>query len=199
MSVTPMQQAIEEYRRLRDIVLDVHHSGKTPSRTQVAAMWQQVLEVLKEYRLQDNMRDPVNRPIDHLPVEITLVIERNLGELVAGKLPDLFEVLLRAGAPGILPHERQDIENAVLYREAVREGLIDDRSPNKTIREAYGVAESTVRSWVKRYPMSVNDFLPGARQQAKARAITNGMRQSATRFSATGRSHKAVTARYQTP
>lgn len=46
--------------------------------------------------------------------------------------------------------ERRDIWIAVLYKNAVARGQINDRRSTKTVSEAYGVEEETVRGWVKK-------------------------------------------------
>ncbi len=45
--------------------------------------------------------------------------------------------------------ERQDIAYGVLYIEAVRRGEITDRSPSKTVRQAFNVTAKAVQNWVK--------------------------------------------------
>lgn len=45
--------------------------------------------------------------------------------------------------------ERKHIAYGVLYIEAVRRGEILDRSPNKTVRQAYGVTAKAVQKWMR--------------------------------------------------
>ena len=46
-------------------------------------------------------------------------------------------------------HQIRLIENAVFYRHCVKQGLIEDPEPVKTIASLYGVSKRAVQTWIK--------------------------------------------------
>jgi len=70
-------------------------------------------------------------------------------ELSNGNLPSLVSDAAGTGRKYFLM-ERHHIAYGVLYIEAVKRGEIQDKSPNKTVRQAYNVTAKTVQNWMKR-------------------------------------------------
>jgi len=69
-------------------------------------------------------------------------------ELSNGVIPEFVEYVRGGGRPR-RRGERIDQAVAILYLEAVGRGEIEDRHPNKTVRQAYNVTAQAVRNWVK--------------------------------------------------
>ncbi len=85
------------------------------------------------------------------PHEISWFVADAFSELLAGGEPESWKVIRhtgkREGAPRRAAPERSHISAAVTYIKAARQGLINDKSPQKTVCEVFGVAASTVRGW----------------------------------------------------
>jgi hypothetical protein len=190
-----VSEAYKEFESVHSEIVHGTRNGKKPSKKTNKRFWNSVCNVLHAYRREENLGYSDN-PIHPFPPTVAIALERVLGEMVAGTLPEPWEALRRAGAPSPLPLEREDIGWAVRYMKASREGVISDKSPNKTVREAYGVGESTVRSWVKKYPhVKTDDFLPNASPKVRAAIITKRVKSGGTRYSHSGRSLSAISTR----
>ena len=80
--------------------------------------------------------------------------------------------------------ERQDIAYAVAYIEAVRRREIEDKSPNKTVRNIYNVSARAVQKWVERR----NEILVGVPyKHLSPDQLTKKMRECGEKYSRIGR------------
>ncbi len=70
-------------------------------------------------------------------------------EISNGNVPSLISDA-RKGGRALWRAERHHIAYGIAYIEAVREGKIIDKSPNKTVRQAYNVTAKAVQNWMKR-------------------------------------------------
>ena len=123
---------------------------------------------------------------------------RTAAELSSGILPlSVAEVVVKGRRP-ISYWEGHDIGVAVAYRTACDQGIVhnsktvqvDDRHPTKTIAQAYGVHETTVRGWCRQHPpayLGVNDV--------SADVLETMLKQSGARYKKAGRSHSAIARR----
>jgi len=90
-----------------------------------------------------------SKPLHPFPVVLSGICCVYILSLMAGKLPGPIEQLLRRGTPAIGPEESRDIGRAVVYIDAVRQNVIQDRHAIKTVADAFVVDRRTVQRWVK--------------------------------------------------
>lgn len=118
---------------------------KAQRREAVREFWGSVTTALRVYvRTQNQLNHHLTPHPDFLLMRLSNVTE----ELYGGNVPTLVS---DAAAPGRTRWraERHDIAYAVFYLEAVKRRDIIDKSPNKTVREAYNVTANAVRAWAK--------------------------------------------------
>ena len=85
-----------------------------------------------------------------LPPNVASMLKGLFGELAVGNLPGpIRDCISRRGARAPGPSEAKPIAIAVAYVKAVRAGAITDRSPIKTVNNAYGVSRQTAQRWVR--------------------------------------------------
>jgi hypothetical protein len=120
-------------------------SGSDP-RQQEKAIWRPVYDALRAYEQPGN-REP-------FPAEMAFAIAEALEAMLdTGHLPPAFKALSKNGSSG-----RGNLETkhatimAARYMLEVRARRINDPTPNKTVRKAFGgISEALVRQWVKKY------------------------------------------------
>jgi len=83
-----------------------------------------------------------------IPEDMALEIAYSMKDILAGITPPLFKTHRKRGDKSQSPDDISYIKDAVKYVLWVRAGLISDKSPNKTVREAFEVESRTVRGWV---------------------------------------------------
>jgi len=98
-----------------------------------------VFECLDEY---------INGNLEEFPKDIAVELRTSMRDILWGITPDLFKTHKGIGERTYSPTVNDCIEAAVRYIRFAKAGLIDDKSPNKTIKEEYGVAKSTVSTWL---------------------------------------------------
>ncbi len=129
-------------------------------------------------------------PEHHIPLQLVYLIANQIRYITSGKCPEPIAQLTGRGAPGIGPLEAQDIGVAVAYIRAVKQGLIRNRAPVKTIARLYGVTDGAVRKWQRKMPwVQPIDFHPF--QPFEPHALEQQMRKSAERYRMAGRGAKA--------
>lgn len=74
----------------------------------------------------------------------------NISEEISNGIIPTFVEDARGGGRPLYLGERKHIAYGVLYVEAARRGEIDDKAPNKTVRQAYNVTAKAVQGWMKR-------------------------------------------------
>ena len=87
--------------------------------------------------------------VKEFPVDVAGVLFNAMEYVVQGFTPELFKIDKNRGQRNNPPEIEKAIMDAVRYIEFCRAGIVKDKSPNKTVREAYGVQDSTVRSWAR--------------------------------------------------
>jgi hypothetical protein len=165
-----------------------------PTPAQLRDWWRAVSQVWLTYA-REAARNQTEDPI----AELALIMGRTAAELSSGILPQSVAGVVVRGNPPISYWEGHDIGVAVAYREACKKGgilhnsrmvQVDDHHPTRTIMEAYGVTDSTVRAWCRRYPpvfLGVNDIT--------AEVLTAILKSSGARYRQAGRSFSAISRR----
>ena len=167
-------------------VMAAANSGGSPNRKDVEYAMAAFEFVMRAYCLPTNWID--GGPIEPLPVEAAFIVADQLSYILAGKLPEPIELMVRPGAPGVGPQESRDIAIAVVYRKAVKAGLIANRAPAKTLAENFGVTTKTVRRWVQNSIAEISDFFPEAQtEQVRADMIADAMPKAGIRYRQAGR------------
>jgi hypothetical protein len=125
-----------------------------------------------------------------LPKELTTDLETLFELLADGIMPEPFSGATKgSGARKYHPQERRDIQAAVDYIAAAKAGLLDDKSPAKTIKLRFAVDEKTVRRWVKENkPRDLSSF-------SNPQEIAFRASQAAAHYSTHGRSAPAINRR----
>ena len=129
-------KAAEEYNSLLggwvpyEVVRDLHVS---------------IVLVLQGYRRKDNWND--GRPIITIPPEMALDLAEDIASVLGGHIPSWMLHMQRRGAPKRYPAMVRDIETAVLYHTLSERGIIEDRTPTKTVADKFGVSRRAVQQW----------------------------------------------------
>ena len=79
--------------------------------------------------------------------------------------------------------ERRDIAHAIFYIRAAKEGVIDDRSYNQTVRNAYNVTKRAVQRWCEREAV----FCLAVAKPQSAKVLQSKMFECGERYSRIGR------------
>src|SRR5262249_31031465 len=155
--------------------------GQKPSQSITQELYRVTAFVLRAYDHPANWTNEVPKEI--LPREFTYAIERQAYCIGQGQLPDPIRDCIAPHRPRVGPQERDDICWAVLYIRAVRENLIQDRSPIKTIARRFGVHARTAKRWNAEYDaISLVDGLRYIDQSEAPAHIAKGMREAAERY-----------------
>lgn len=87
------------------------------------------------------------------PKSVAEELHAELGNLLSGRPSTLFSNhAATGGASKDHPYVADAKRGAVLYMRYAKAGYIDDRSPNRTIQQRFGVSDSVVRKWVRQNP-----------------------------------------------
>lgn len=165
-------------------------SGNAPDHDVIERILAATGLVLRAYCLPTNFRDD-GTPKEHFPVELAHLIANQIGYIRQGYLPSPIKDMIRPGAPGIGPHERKDIGLAVAYIRAVREGMIEDQHPVKTVAKFYGVTPRGVQRWQQNHPnVEASDFFWGVEDAELGELLAHAMREAGIRYKKAGRGSK---------
>jgi hypothetical protein len=160
-------------------------------------IWKAVEDAFREH-----FRYTRDDPTLPFPPQISLFVADALSELLAGGDPVSWRKFRhtgkRTGPPKTAAQEAGNKRLAVCYMKACKVGIIEDKAPNKTVREAFGVTETTVQGWCRdeRFnvdPMGVPDTL--LRDRATFIRILMEHSGEAYQRSTRTRSQKAITKR----
>jgi hypothetical protein len=169
--------------------------GPKPPNPFVKAAFQASSLVLAAYSHPANWID--GTPKEHIPRELARLIAHHIDMIVAGKVPDSIQDCIVAHRTSVGPLELHDIQWAVLYVKAVRNGLIQDRVPIKTVAKTFCVVERTVKAWNSKYKSLKLDvglrYVPQG--EAPSQHVTREMRKAAERFRLRARSSTAIRSR----
>jgi hypothetical protein len=169
-------------------------SGVEPSRQQLQEWWKSVANIWREYPRQiANGNSPAPPPAD-----LATVMAGFCFDLAVGKLPASIRQAISEGRTSPSYYESRDIGLAVAYHKAAKHGIfhnghqikVQDATPTKTVSQAFGVADNTVRKWVgKCQPafLGVNDIVP--------ETLVHLMKEAGKNYAQAGRSHSAIVKR----
>lgn len=105
-----------------------------------------------------------------------------LRDLIGGHRHVLFHLKMTHGSRTLSFAARGAIEDAVRYVLWGRAGYLNDKKYNKTVREAFGVARTTVDGWVKSFSESPSQSLPSQPGEADIRRVCELMAFSAQHY-----------------
>ena len=133
-------------------------------------------------------------PKEYLPPQIVKLIANQIDYIHQGYLPSLIREKIQQGSPKIGPHERTDLALALAYIQGVRDEIIDDKHPIKTVAKYYGVTEHSVRRWRRRYDsVSPSDFFHDVDGQELGELLSRRMKKSGLRYKQVGRGSEGRT------
>ena len=160
-------------------------------------IWKAVEDVFREH-----VRYMSDDPTLPFPPQISLFVADALSELLAGGDPVSWRKFRhtgkRTGPPKTAAQEAGNKRFAVCYMKACKVGIIEDKAPNKTVREAFGVTETTVQGWCRDERFNVDPMgVPDTLLRRRATLIRILMEHSGEDYqrSTRTRSQKAITKR----
>jgi hypothetical protein len=131
--------------------------GLKPSRIQLQDWFKSIEAVWRMYSRQIASGYVPLPP----PAMLAETMANLMGSIAVGELPDEIADAIGEGRSEYGPHLRRAIGWAVAYHRAAQgngilhQGVVvyvKDKSPTKTVAEAFKVSRATVRKWVKKYP-----------------------------------------------
>ncbi len=128
--------------------------------------WAKIREAIR-----DHLFDYATGGVETFDKEIAYTLGDALRDLMDGHLPKLLDVKLDAGARRLGYGARSGIEDAVRYVAWVKAGYIDDRAPNKTVRECYGASAKRVRVWCAESYVEVPAGKPSVGEVERVKAL----------------------------
>lgn len=138
---------IYEERQARYLILENAQEG-SPAHEQFQEWWTTVDALLQEIRVTDwNTLGHYEAALK----EILGVLAGQARYLARGIVPAPITNVISPHAPPIGPAEERDIRTAVAFEKAAKDGAIKSRRPRDTICRLYGVTNSTLRGWIKKY------------------------------------------------
>ena len=154
--------------------------------------WGATESALREYRIALAGGRVLNPP----PLEILAELENTAGYLAVGQMPGIVGDAISEGRRGAGPMERRDKGLAVAYMMAAsREGLehagerinIADKTPVKTVCEAFGVKRTAARDWRQEVKPAFLGLNP-----INGEILGSLMKKAGERYKADGRSASAI-------
>ena len=134
------------------------------------------------------------------PPKIAQALGILVSNALAGRPTKSFRDLFATGkksAPRLSASEIKVMKIALAYLQAVKEGLIDDKTPVKTVAAWNAVAERTIHSWKKKLGTTdiATELFPGAGKADRAELIASLAKKHGVVAARHGRSHAALDAR----
>ncbi len=128
--------------------------------------------------MQIRTKAQLNHDLYPAPIKMLARMANIAEELSSGLVSTIISDV--SGGRPLWRAERHDIAYGVAYIKAVRRGELEDRSPNKTVRQAYDVTARTVQRWMhKEQEISVGaPFKHLSPQQLKVKMLESGSRYS---------------------
>lgn len=167
---------MQRERELRSAAFVAARDGH-PKHSRGAALreWWSCVSMILNACVQGSHGDKFDRS---LPLDLFKIISNFAADMAVGNLPGPIRDVAERGRGGIGPREQRHIDIASAYIQAAKRGELVDRSPVKTVADAYGVARQTVQRWAKR-DVSGHEFsarsLP-ARLEIAAKTYSEGGR-----------------------
>lgn len=143
-------------------------------------------EYVGQFKDRNGLPIPMSDPPEPFPPIVANIVHAMIEGWLVGKADlSLRDLLDGPGKPGRSLYERNDIEDACRYMQAVDNGLIADRTPVSRVAAWFGVQRSTAQSWqrdAKREDL-LKDFMPDVTISArmsviKSRAVVAGKRHA---------------------
>ena len=183
----PVEKSFELWVEVAERFNTIVTRQRRPSKQLLKRLFERTNLVLRAYCRPANF-EPGGGAIELFPTPVAEAIADQMAYILAGRLPGPIQDLTRRGSPAIGPAEDQDIAFAVAYMKLAKSGMIQDKSPNKTIQKQYGVQDSAVRKWVRRkYFVEPSDFFPGIPETERAQKIDEAVRKAGLRYRQAGR------------
>lgn len=137
----------EEHRAFEaSVKLDNDNSDKTPEKAEAVRHWWMVASALTRFFVQVRLKKELE--LQPFPAYALTRLSNISEELGVGNVPTFVTDGRKAGRV-LWRGERRHIAHAVFYIEAAKRGEIQDRSYNKTVREAFRVSAKAVQGWLK--------------------------------------------------
>ncbi len=127
--------------------LDSENADKSPEKVEAVRVWWSIVNsVLHMFVRTRAQYDFELKPFPAFPLSRLANISE---EISNGNIPKFVKDATKQGRPLWLK-EQKHIAFAIFYLEAVGRGEISDKSPNKTVRQAYNVTARAVQKWKKK-------------------------------------------------
>lgn len=168
----PKSKKINAYRRYVNAVVTRIKNGNSDTIN---------LEI--QNSVSDCLRDYAEGKMPRFPREVAFELANAMRDVLHGFTPELFRPRARRrGQSANTPTVDSCIEDAVRYVNFCRAGFIPDRSPNKTVREAFSVRETTVREWCRNQKYKRAVAPTGKPSRQKVQRVSALMRFSARSY-----------------
>jgi hypothetical protein len=178
-------EVVAAYARFLDAQGDEEQCAPGHDRSDVVRRkWEAIADALRNYSRAD--------PTMPFPQEIALYVADAIFDVLAGSRPEEWKYLKRPHGPNARSIEQSAARASACYVAACREGLIDDPSPNRTIRHHFNVAASTVNSWCRQTPGMSPAWVEASSPTERADVIRKVMEWYAERYQ---KSHASRSAR----
>ncbi len=164
-------------------------AAKAENRRAYEALSKICREYVGQFKDRNGLPVPMKHPREPFPLMVAAIFHAMIEGWLVGKADlSLRDLLDGPGKPGRGLYERNGIEDACRYMQAVDKKLIDDRTPVSRVAVWFGVERSTAQSWrreAKRDDL-LTDFMPDIPAAArvsviKGRVQTAGKRHAADR------------------
>jgi hypothetical protein len=170
--------------------------SKSPEFRETLRAWWGAIEALLEFHEREIARLGFARR--NLPIQVLAALRGCAGYRAVGQIPGVVEGAATEGRRRVGPSERRDIGFAVSYHRAATGGIehederiaIDDRSPVKTIMEAFGASRTTVQGCMSKIRPAFLGVNP-----INDEVLTTLMKEAGERYKNAGRSHGAILSR----
>jgi hypothetical protein len=170
--------------------------SKSPEFRETLRAWWGAIEALLEFHEREIARVDLARR--NLPIQVLATLRYFAGYLAVGQIPGLIADVATEGRRRVGPSERRDIGFAVAYHRAATGGVehederivIADKSPVKTIMEAFGASRTTVQGWIGKIQPTFLGVNP-----INDEVLTALMKEAGERYKNAGRSHGAIISR----
>jgi hypothetical protein len=140
------EKLIYEEQQLRKKLHKIGQSGSKQDKRDYARAW---YDTAARTLMECGRRSKSGTLKGKAPAELFYAFSKISADLAKGVIPELVTDVAARGRSLPSGEEEYDRNWAVLYLKCVDEGKIPDRRHNKTVRELYGVRDSTVRCWRK--------------------------------------------------
>jgi hypothetical protein len=188
------------YRVLKALAADFegHREGNNKEKlSQAARDWYHAASfLLRAYTLKKNWPNGFDGvPIEAIPPEFAAVFADQLQYISVGNIPAPIELARKKGyEPG--PDYRRDLGIAAAYLNAVKDGIVLDRAPIKTVTHHFGASRRAVFRWQSEYAFARAEmFFENTASAELGTAIFEAMKEAGSRYKSGSRAVVAFSAR----